>query len=1320
MTSTSKKRNQLPEYPYLFQIIQSFVDNIKTFIAVTPIILAMILSQLTTNVSAQVVITTTTTNATCATSCDGALDLKISGGVEPYTYAWSSTGSTGYKQITLCLTGPPGATNQTATGTCNPPAPIADAAVNLCPGTYSVTVTDANGTTATTIQTIGTQPPNILAVVTDATTTTCVSSCTGTIKVNASGGNAPYTYSWSSTTGVTGNVINGLCPGTYSVTVTDKGGCDSILTYTIGPTPTPTITGSPMCSGGTAILTASGGSTYTWSTGPTGPTISVNPVVTTTYTVTVNSSGCATSTTAFTLTVNPAVTAPITPTNVTCNGTATGSSIVNPAGGTSPFTYLWTNNQTTQTATNLTIGGYTVTVTDIKGCTNTAAVAITEPSAITVTSSQTSSACLGSSGSAVATANGGTGTLTYSWIGYASGQTISGVPASAYTVVVTDGNGCTKTDVITINDTPKPNIDNLTGTPTLCKGNNNGTATVAASGGSGTLTYSWSNGGSGITGVTGLIAGIYIVTVTDGAGCKAINTVTITEPDAISVVSSVINSNCGKPDGSASVTPVGGTGAYTYSWTPSGGTGQTASGLTAAGGPYTVAVTDANGCSTTTSATIGTQTPGVASILQTDIKCNGGNNGVAVATITGATAASYTWAPSGGNGQTASNLSPGPYTVTITDTNGCTSTSTTSITEPSSVTATTTSTDAICTAPNGSATVNNPTGGTGPYVYLWSNSTTLQTAVGLTAAGGPYTVTVTDANGCKISTTVTVGSVNGSGTATISQSNIICNGESNGILTVNTSAGTSPFTYTWSSTGIGQTESNLPIGSYTVTITDANGCIITSSATITEPSAISSPTITSTQASCGQSNGSAIATASGGNGTLTYSWSNLTTGATASNLVANLYTVTVTDANGCTKSAITNITDTGGPSVALNQTDILCNGESTGVATATISWGSSPYTYLWSGGSLAVTTSLTLTANALTANTYTLTINDANNCQVISIVTITEPPAISVPTITSSNPTCGQSNGSVIASASGGTGTLTYIWSNSTVGATATNLTVGTYTVTVSNDNGCSKTSTVTLTQPAPLSITSLVRNATCGSSNGSIIGVITGGSPTYIFNWSNGGSSITSSIIDSLYNLTAGNYSVTITDANGCTATNTATIGNVSSAILSVIPAQQTISQGGSVAITVVGGVSYTWSPAAGLSCTDCANPTATPIITTTYTVIATDANGCTVTAMMTVTVKKACEDESDVYVANVFSPNNDGKNDVLYVEGNGLTNIYWAIYDRWGNLLFEAFDQSHGWDGARKGNPMETGTYVYYLKATCLKTNSEVKLKGNVSIIK
>ena len=224
-----------------------------------------------------------------------------------------------------------------------------------------------------------------------------------------------------------------------------------------------------------------------------------------------------------------------------------------------------------------------------------------------------------------------------------------------------------------------------------------------------------------------------------------------------------------------------------------------------------------------------------------------------------------------------------------------------------------------------------------------------------------------------------------------------------------------------------------------------------------------------------------------------------------------------------------------------------------------------------------------------------------------------------------------------------------------------------------------------------------------------------------YTYSWSNGITSLSSATSDSISNLTDGIYYVIISDSKGCTTLAADTIQTIPVGAINVGAPIQSIIEGSSIALNVTGGTTYTWSPPNGLSCTTCPNPVAQPTSSITYTITTVDGNGCLITATIRVTVKKGCiGDENDLFIANVFSPNNDGVNDLLAIEGNGLANIYWAIYDRWGNLLFEAFDQSHPWDGSKKGNPMESGTYVYYLKALCVKTHTEVKLKGNVTIIK
>jgi gliding motility-associated-like protein len=349
---------------------------------------------------------------------------------------------------------------------------------------------------------------------------------------------------------------------------------------------------------------------------------------------------------------------------------------------------------------------------------------------------------------------------------------------------------------------------------------------------------------------------------------------------------------------------------------------------------------------------------------------------------------------------------------------------------------------------------------------------------------------------------------------------------------------------------------------------------------------------------------------------------------------------------------------------------------------------------------------------------YTLSLVVDGTCikdSVSQTITVVKCCTLSLPSVLATNPTCnGTNNGSATANVSNGISPYTYLWSNTQTGTDATGLTTGTYTVTVTDGNNCSTTATVALTEPSSLILSTSSKNTTCGTNNGTIAVTVTGGTPIYTYSWSNG------TLGQTAGNLTAAVYTVTATDANGCIAILTDTIINIAGNSINITPTLQTIKEGDSVFVIVSGGITYNWLPTTGLSCGDCASPTARPIISTVYTVTATDTNGCTATAAIDISVKKNCLDNADIFIANVFSPNNDGKNDILYIEGNGLTNIYWTIYDRWGNLLFETNDQSHGWDGTRKGELIEPGTYVYYLKATCIKTSSEIKLKGNVSILK
>jgi hypothetical protein len=705
---------------------------------------------------------------------------------------------------------------------------------------------------------------------------------------------------------------------------------------------------------------------------------------------------------------NNPLTATTSKTNVLCNGGTTGIANVVASGGTTPYTYSWSpTGGTAATATGLAAGAYTCTITDAASVSIQKTVTITQPSAITLNANtQTNLSCNGGSNGAasVAAATGGAGGYTYNWTpGNPTGDgttSVTGLTAGTYTVTVTDANSCTATRSFTI--TQPTAINTATGSQTnvSCNGGTNGSATVTPSGGTGTYTYSWSPSGGTAATASGLSAGTYTVTVTDANSCTATRSFTITQPTAINTATgSQTNVSCnGGTNGSATITPSGGTAPYTYSWSPSGGTAATASGRAA--GTYTVTVTDANSCTATRSFII-TQPTAISTATgsQTNVSCNGGTNGSATVTPSGGTAPyTYSWAPSGGTASTTTGRTAGTYTVTVTDANSCTATRSFTITQPTAInTATGSQTNVSCNGgTNGSATVT-PSGGTAPYTYSWAPSGgTASTTTGRTA--GTYTVTVTDANSCTATRSFTITQPTAINTATGSQTNVSCNGGTNGSATVTPSGGTAPYTYSWApSGGTASTTTGRTAGTYTVTVTDANSCTATRSFTITQPTAINTATGSQTNVSCnGGTNGSATVTPSGGTAPYTYSWApSGGTAATATNLSAGNYTVTVTDANSCTATRSFTITQ---PTAISNssgsQTNVSCNGGTDGSIIVSPTGGVAPYFYTWSDGVCGPFGNCPSTRSNLSAGNYSCIITDANGCTTTQNFTITQPTAI--------------------------------------------------------------------------------------------------------------------------------------------------------------------------------------------------------------------------------------------------------------------------------------------------------------------------------------
>lgn len=833
---------------------------------------------------------------------------------------------------------------------------------------------------------------------------------------------------------------------------------------------------------------------------------------------------------------------------------------------------------------------------------------------INILTSKVDVACFGdSTGQATATPNGGTGNYTYLWSNGADTATITGLVAGTYNVTVTDENLCSNTANVTIGQSPELIITLGTKNNTSCNGGGNGTAQVIATGGTGagTYTYSWNTNPIQTTATaTGLSAGTYTVTVKDANQCVKTLNIPISEPPALTITPSQNNVSCnGGSNGSASVTVTGGTGAYTYNWS-TGAHSTTINGLMA--GTYTVTVIDANNCQDSHTFTI-TQPPVLnATQSQTEVLCNGGATGTATVTASGG-AGNYTylWSPSGGTAATATGLTADTYTCLITDANGCSITKTFVIGQPSVLGATTSQTNATCSA-GGDASVI-PFGGVGNYSYLWTpGGATTQNITNL--AAGNYSCLITDGNGCTVTKNFIINTTNTLVAATY-QVNVLCNGSNTGSASVIPSGAAGPFTYSWSpSGGSSDTANNLSAGNYSVTITASNGCSIIKNFTITEPSAIVITPGAKTNVSCnGGNNGSASVSATGGTGGYNYSWDTTPaqTTATATGLKAGTYTVTVKDANSCTKTQSVTITEPDALIATISQTDVSCNGGSNGSATVNVTGGTGTYTYSWSpsGGTAA-------TASGLAAGTYTVTIKDANLCQTTASVTITEPPVLTA-TVAKTDVLCYQANnGTATVTPIGGTGSYTYSWSPSGgTAATATGLSPNTYTVTVTDENGCFVTESVQITEPSALSATDSHTNVSCNAGNNGTASVVaTGGTGAYTYSWSpSGGSAATAT------GLTAGIYTVTVTDENSCSTTNTITITEPDALILTATPIAVSCHNGnnGSATVSVTGGTgaySYSWAPSGGNAAT------ATGLAAGIYTVTVTDDNSCTATATVEV----------------------------------------------------------------------------------------------------
>lgn len=983
-------------------------------------------------------------------------------------------------------------------------------------------------------------------------------------------------------------------PGTYYIVVEGRGGSQGTFTLSVTENPTVVVRASAgpnvaVCSGlgvqigaQLPIMPASGGQpgyTYSWSpnayiTNNTDSITTVFPPVTTEYVLEVTDAlGCISRDTTL-VTVNPGPVVNLGPNQTVCPGT---NVILN--AGTGFTSYFWNTGAFTQTVTTNQPGQYIAIASDLNGCLGRDTVEVFNHPAAQVNLGADTSICIGANISL----NAGPGYTGYNWSQGGSGQTIIANTAGLYHVTVTDVNGCQERDTILLGIDTLP-VPSLPAVVTTCPGD-----PAVLNPGAGWPTYLWSNSTINQILITNN-TGPFSVTVTDGNGCQgtaATNVTVANSPAGFNVTASPNNFIC---QGQSVTLDAGTSGSITaYLWS-TGATTQTISASTA--GNYKVTATDVNGCQWVDS-------------LQLSV--------FPVPTV---------------------NLGP--------DTNLCQGN------------------QLILLAPGG-------------FSYNWSTGVTTQFITVTTP--GTYQVTVTNlGTGCTATDQIVVGVVPNI-TTSLPANTSFCSGD---FVTLDPGPG---FTsYAWSNGSNSQSINVNANGNYTVTVTNANGCTATATSNVTQYAPVN-VLVTGSTTAC---QGTPI-TLSATGGFSTYAWNIGGTTQSINVTASGTYTVTVTDANGCEGIASQTVNFNTPPTVSLGPNDTLCAG-----TTATLDAGPGFSNYNWSTGATGQTVTISQTGN------YTVTVTDANGCQASSSVTMigsTVPPVDLGP---ASINIC--DSGSVIIDA--GHQYIDYTWSgNPSPNQYIVVSDPGNYAVTVTDQYGCTSTDNINVTVNA-VTPADFLPSDTLACAGQDLL--IDAGDQWIEYIWNTGSPN------QYLLANTPGTYEVTVTDPDGCRFNDTIRVAIETPPTLELGPSENICPDEVITLDAGPGFTSYVWSTGATTQ-TIQVTEAAVYSVTTTFNSCEQDDN---------IAIGDECPGE--IFIPNVFTPNNDGLNDFFVIDNVNLESLDIVIYDRWGKFLYTTGDKNFRWDGTFKGNDLPEGVYYYVCTYKLITDENTFETKGTITILR
>ena len=1266
------------------------------------------------------------TAVSCNSDCDGLAVVSASGGNNsvPYTFTWD-----------------------------DPNAQNSALASGLCAGIYHVTASDIDGCSAAIEVTV--TEPSVLssgAVLSDAS---CFGSSDGFIQLNPLGGNGIYSYVWSN--GISSSTTQNLVAGAYSVTITDVLGCLIDTSFSVQQPPVffSTTTVDSFYNGqviscadgndGSASVQAFGGTpgySYSWFNGET--TDSITGLQASTYPVTItDAAGCQIEDSVtlmhpdqILLSIN--LLSNYNGFNVSCPNGNDGIATINATGGTGAYSYLWSDGQTTATVSGLEAGNYAVTVVDANGCWTMDTDSLIAPAPLfdSLVILQAVS-CNGLSDAVVASnPSGGIAPYTYLWDNGESTATATALNAGVHFLTISDANGCFFDTQVSVFQPSSLNLS-FSSQPVSCAGGLDGSLNAQISGGSPSYNYLWSNGQTNAI-ASGLSFGSYTLTVSDANACSIVGLDTVQEPTMLVSTAQITsdyngsNISCfGALDGSLLAAASGGNPPYNFSWS----NGQIINTLTGlAAGTYHLTVTDFNGCEDSISILLSNPNPlQAASFISSNyngqaISCFGANDGQATASGQGGTPPYTYWWQDGQTTALASGLGPNFYWVSVSDANGCTDTASVVLNQaiPLSFELNLIQSVSCFGGTDGAALVDSLQGAA-PFNYLWSDGTT--TALNNNLALGQYQVSVSDANGCSATASIIIYEPIAIGLLNNSEIPASCYGGNDASLSIQASGGNSPYAYNWSDGQTNNTATGLTAGMYTVTVTDAAGCQAVFQQLATQASPLVLSFINVTDINChNNQNGSATPLIGGGSPPYSLMWNNNSaySDSIPSYLSVGWNTLQVIDNNGCTILDSVYIDNPNAIVVSTNSSDISCYGYNDGTATVNASGGTPPLSYSWSISNSNQASISNLEPNVL----FWCTVTDQNGCEEISSFYLYEPNELLVYWGQVSNVDCHNgSNGILSVYATQGISPYSFDWSNgiseiNTSTSTISGLSAGTYAITVTDQNGCFGSLDTFITSPGRMTASAMGDTLDCfGDTDGVVSVSAIGGTAPYFFSL-NGGFNQTSGIFTGL---SAGNYSIEISDANGCIFTTSAIIAQPDSVLLAV-PDDMQISFGDIVPLYVQLPINaptnpvISWTPTSGLSCTDCYQFNAQPSVSTNYIVQVTGDEGCISMADVFIEV----DTDNGVYVPNGFSPNGDKNNDVfmLYSSGAVASIDEFMVFDRWGELICYHKDvppnyPAYGWDGTFNGKKMNTGVFVYYITVRYFDGSTEV-FKGDLTLIR